>query len=212
MMNWQTTCVRANPDWTLVVWNEDESVDLLRRSYPRFLKTFLSYPRPIFKVDAMKIVLAYLWGGIVMDMDIVCVGPMDRLVHGHDVLLAKESEDHLGSDFYYASRPFHPFFAFLLDRLMAQETPTVSTCPLQVAGPAFLQDAYRTFSTLFPRCLFVASHRITHPFTWNEYHHPCHSKNETFDLDACMAHYAHPEGGDDDEAVVFLSTYTASWH
>ncbi|NBO36897.1 hypothetical protein EBU91_05130, partial [bacterium] len=133
-------------------------------------------------MDAMKYVLAYLLGGIVMDMDILCIQNMEHLVRTHNVLLVEQAPNQIAADFVYSSQPFHPFFRFLIDRLIQQKVPKMDTCPLDVAGPRFLSSGYDMFNSLFPGLVSIGSYQQTHPFPWNDYTHICHSKNEDFNV------------------------------
>jgi mannosyltransferase OCH1-like enzyme len=198
------TCLDANPDWEFHLWNEHECLRLVEEHVPSFLKTYKAYRHTVCRVDAMKYVLAYLFGGVAMDMDILCFKTMDTIIKHYDMVLTRESKDNICNDFVYASRPRHPFLKFVLDKLSSNKKPSSSKSPVELTGPRFLQSCYDKFNRHLPGSVHIVPFEKTHPFAWNDYKNICHSKNPRFQLSECMEQYRGKE-------PTFLTVYKGSW-
>jgi mannosyltransferase OCH1-like enzyme len=57
------------PEYTYMLWNDDDLEKLIREDFPWFLPTYLAYPRHIKRVDACRYFILYKYGGIYADMD-----------------------------------------------------------------------------------------------------------------------------------------------
>jgi len=142
------TCLDANPDWEFHLWNEQECLRLVEDYFPSFLNNYEAYPHTA-RADAMKYVLAYLFGGVTMDMDILCLKDMDTIVSNHDMVLTQKSKDHINGDFVYASKPHHPFLKFVIDKLSSNKKP------VEITDPRFLQSCYDEFNRHLPGSVHV---------------------------------------------------------
>ena len=54
---------------------------LVKKNFPDFLKSYNSLEYPIMKVEAIRYMWLYVYGGIYMDLDIVVVKPLDDLFY-----------------------------------------------------------------------------------------------------------------------------------
>ncbi|KAK3949926.1 hypothetical protein QBC32DRAFT_265709 [Pseudoneurospora amorphoporcata] len=67
------TCVESNPHWEHRLWTPRTSLSFLTTHYPTFLPSYLSYPHPVQRVDALRYFLLYHYGGIYLDLDNGCL-------------------------------------------------------------------------------------------------------------------------------------------
>ncbi|KAK3402547.1 nucleotide-diphospho-sugar transferase [Sordaria brevicollis] len=70
------SCVEGNPGWEYKLWTPTTSLSFLSTYYPTFLPSYLSYPHPVQRVDALRYFLLYHYGGIYLDLDNGCLPPI----------------------------------------------------------------------------------------------------------------------------------------
>ncbi|MGH7046836.1 MAG: glycosyltransferase, partial [Stellaceae bacterium] len=85
--HWQSTFDRINPDFRHIVWDDDDNRQFIASYYEWFLPIYDSYPREIYRVDAVRYFYLYTFGGIYADMDTECLRPLAPLLGRGDVLL-----------------------------------------------------------------------------------------------------------------------------
>ncbi|KAF7896497.1 hypothetical protein EAF00_006511 [Botryotinia globosa] len=69
--------INEQSGWDYVLWTSRKSLAFIKTHYPSFLKTYISYPSNSQRVKAMKYLLLYKYGGIVLDMDTICLRALD---------------------------------------------------------------------------------------------------------------------------------------
>lgn len=203
MQQFRETCLEANKEWTFLIWNEVECLDLVKSYLPWLLDRYISYKDKIFQVDTMKYILPYLFGGAAMDMDIICLKKMDTLLENHDLVFVEQYKDMITNDFIYSSKPNHPLLEYILAQLMNIKSKNV----IESTGPVFLQNCLSVLKTHFSDFFHIVPYKYTHPFPWYEYTNKCHSKNKNFNIESCIHEY-----NKDSYPVMFLTVYNASWH
>lgn len=68
----QQSCIDNHKDYTYKLWTDEEGLDLIKKEYPWFLKTYQSYPYDIQRVDAVRYFILHKYGGIYIDLDVGC--------------------------------------------------------------------------------------------------------------------------------------------
>ncbi|KAF7931102.1 uncharacterized protein EAE97_009311 [Botrytis byssoidea] len=69
--------INEQSGWKYILWTSRKSVAFIKTHYPPFLKTYISYSSNSQRVEAMKYLLLYKYGGIVLDMDPICLRALD---------------------------------------------------------------------------------------------------------------------------------------
>lgn len=195
------TCIQVNNNWRFILWNEEKCLELIHTHLPWFLDRYTSYPHKVCQIDAMKYILSYLFGGIAMDMDIICLKNMDTLVQNHDLVFVEQWKDMVANDFIYSSKPNNPLLGFIISDLITVKSNHI----LDLTGPEYLQKRLSSLKPSFSDMFHIVPYKLTHPFVWDRYENKCHIKNKDFNVDNCIDKYK-------DTEVVFLTVYTASWH
>jgi mannosyltransferase OCH1-like enzyme len=72
------SCLKVNADWNQMLWTDEYAAWLLRERYPHFIPTYQGYPHPVQRVDALKYLALYAYGGWYLDMDIECLRPLSE--------------------------------------------------------------------------------------------------------------------------------------
>jgi len=80
----QKSVISMNPNWNYVLVTEDYALDVVKRYFPDFYDTYVSFKYTIQRIDAIRYLLLYLYGGIYLDLDYTCNKSFD------DINLTKE--------------------------------------------------------------------------------------------------------------------------
>lgn len=157
---WQASCGKHNANWELLQWTDAANRALVARDFPAFLPTYDAYDATIKRVDAIRYLLLYRFGGVYMDLDFACLRSFDalpsllpagRVVLGvgmpPDVLNStgrsgRVHRSHPWSNAFMAAPPRHPFFAFVIRRLISAAR---HRSVLRATGPRMLSAAIRTW-------------------------------------------------------------------
>lgn len=63
---------RLHPDWEYMFWTDEKNRELIRRVDPEFLPHYDNYKYPIQRADAVRYYILKHYGGIYVDLDIIC--------------------------------------------------------------------------------------------------------------------------------------------
>ncbi len=74
------SCKIVNKDFEFIQWNASMVENLIRRRYPWFIETYLSYPYGIQRADVARYFILHSYGGTYMDMDTSCYDPLEELL------------------------------------------------------------------------------------------------------------------------------------
>ena len=74
------SCLDMHPHFTSHLWTDDTAMDFLTQNYPHIVPTYTSYPSIVQRADALRYVIMYHYGGVFLDMDLVCIASLDPLV------------------------------------------------------------------------------------------------------------------------------------
>ncbi|KAL2258407.1 hypothetical protein VTK26DRAFT_8296 [Humicola hyalothermophila] len=58
------SCLDLHPDWKAFLWTDDAANDFVAHEYPELFDMWLSYRYPIQKIDALRYMLLYRYGGM----------------------------------------------------------------------------------------------------------------------------------------------------
>ncbi|KAH6603646.1 glycosyltransferase [Trichoderma cornu-damae] len=86
--NWRTewkeavqSCVDIHPGWEAHVWTDETASRFVEEKFPHLKGMWDSYTYPVERIDALRYMLLYEHGGVVLDMDLKCrraLGPLRR--------------------------------------------------------------------------------------------------------------------------------------
>ena len=170
---WHQRCDAILPrNWSMWLWTDEDNREFIAREFPSFLALYDGYDVHIKRVDAVRYFYLYRYGGVYMDLDMLCLRPFDPvLLPGHatfgTVLKFHKRQDRTqeqceaglcfrrnGENVHpalMAAPARHPFFAFLIHRLHSRANATFKgkrAHPLAATGPVFLQDAIMDWAEL----------------------------------------------------------------
>lgn len=95
------------PDWKHVIIDNDIADHIVNTYFPDFVKTYNSFEYPIMKVDAIRYLWLYKYGGVYMDLDVELTHSLDDLFYDdHDFYVVQSGN--VGSIYtnsFIASKP-----------------------------------------------------------------------------------------------------------
>jgi len=89
---WRESWSKYHPEWKFTLWDESKMNQFIETHEPTLLKSFLSWPEPIYRADAFRYVLLKHSGGWYVDMDIECLKSIDELQNNAEVILSRTIE------------------------------------------------------------------------------------------------------------------------
>ena len=116
--NWQqasNSCRHLHPDYQYRLWTDKDARKLIEEEVPCLLSTYDSYPYDIQRADMIRLVILYIFGGIYLDLDIICLQSLDQL-RMYEFILPRTRPVGLSNDFIMAE-PKHPFLLQVINDL-----------------------------------------------------------------------------------------------
>ena len=130
-------------------WTDSDNRNFIREFYPDHLHVYDSYKKNIQRVDFVRVLYLYHYGGLYVDLDFECKRSNIPLLLNHSLVLASEPSDHARSqkrnrmlcNAWMASTPKHPFWLAVLHE-MHHRSHTHSDKVLLSTGPLLLDDVF----------------------------------------------------------------------
>ncbi|UJR28372.1 hypothetical protein I4U23_009615 [Adineta vaga] len=117
-LSWQeasNSCRSLHSNYEYRFWTDDNARRLIEKEFPSLLSTYDSYPYDIQRADVIRLIVLYVYGGIYLDFDIICLKSFDQL-RSYEFILPKTMPVGLSNDLIVA-QPKHPFLLQLLNNL-----------------------------------------------------------------------------------------------
>lgn len=134
-------CVKINNDFTHYVWDESHILKLLESFNPSYINMYHGYEQYAQKADLARYVILYVFGGVYLDMDMVCFKNLKTLLH-HPVFVTKPPLVKSIQNCVIGIVPNHILMEIAL-RLCVERIDDKSI--LRSTGPAMLYDAIKEY-------------------------------------------------------------------
>jgi len=137
-----------HPSWEMRLWRDDTLPTLA--SAPEFEKATSFKER----YDIVRLEIVRLYGGVIVDMDVEPIRPLDPLLRGVSAFVGRVGERHVGNQVLGAV-PSHPFFEHAVRQL--HSTVGVASNSSRVAGKDFVKHVLAQHPegvTVFPADTF----------------------------------------------------------
>lgn len=75
------SCLDMHPGWDAFLWTDETANELVANDFPELYEMWTTYRYPIQKIDALRYMALYKYGGVILDMDLQCkrgLGPLRR--------------------------------------------------------------------------------------------------------------------------------------
>lgn len=73
------SCGALHQNWTHYVWNDTSADKFVREYYPKLYPHYVSYGQSIQRANVLRYTVLHHYGGVYLDLDIVCLKPLDGL-------------------------------------------------------------------------------------------------------------------------------------
>ncbi|GAO16610.1 uncharacterized protein UV8b_01474 [Ustilaginoidea virens] len=75
------SCLDIHPGWESHIWTDDNAGRFVSEKFPEMKELWDNYHYPVERIDALRYMLLYAYGGVILDMDLKCkrgLGPLRR--------------------------------------------------------------------------------------------------------------------------------------
>lgn len=210
LAHWSATFRTENPAYRHWLWDDDDNLRFVWEQFPALLRDYEALPAEIYRVDLVRYLFLYHYGGVYADMDVECLRSLDPIRLRGGVVLGRMGSDpdfeHSIPNAVMASAPGEEFWLLVL-HLVSEQGP--ERRPEYATGPVVLKRAYDLYSARYdtpyiqrgiedvrqrlgmPRSrrsqVTVMPGHVLFPLDW---HDPAHagSRQELLHSDWCLDH------------------------
>lgn len=138
---------KIHPDHEVLLWNMENSLKLMQKINPDFIKIFKSYPHNIQRADAIRPFILYEYGGIYADLDTYPnrhISPLIDVysVDKYEVLISSSANTKSPSNWFMASMPKSKFWMDAIREMINRANKNYFLKHLQImntAGPKLIE-------------------------------------------------------------------------
>lgn len=143
---WRQRCIDINPDYEFKLWTDYDNRELVKNHVPQFLNLYDSYNEKIKRIDMIRLVYLYVYGGLYMDLDFICLRPFKDLFSTEYFTVAKM--DNIVTP-TYGQRYSNAFMAapannLIVKILMSRLHIHAKKPVLEATGPLFITSSLAT--------------------------------------------------------------------
>eukprot|EP00475_Leptophrys_vorax_P032367 TRINITY_DN4982_c0_g2_i2.p1 TRINITY_DN4982_c0_g2~~TRINITY_DN4982_c0_g2_i2.p1 ORF type:complete len:390 (+),score=73.32 TRINITY_DN4982_c0_g2_i2:100-1170(+) len=152
---WIQSWTLVNANWTYMFWTDEDNNELFQTN--PLLEPFReSYKRMsgVVLADYARYAYLYVYGGVYADIDFECLKPFAPLAQSFDLFLSSEPTDQtmalsgkpqIACNAIMGSRPMHPFWLKVLNRIKSSVDKNDCRDPVDCSGPRMLQKVYEEY-------------------------------------------------------------------
>jgi mannosyltransferase OCH1-like enzyme len=157
------SCKSIHRHYKYVHWTDADMDEFVQAIYPDFYPTYKNYKYHIQRCDAFRYLILYRYGGIYIDMDIICRKKLDDLLH-YDIVFSRSSNiSSCVTNSFMMCIPNHPFMKYVIDHLKLYQESYASFGKhwhvMNSTGPVYLKKMVDTYISKMrheiPRCYFL---------------------------------------------------------
>ena len=163
-----------HPSWSYEFWDKDRMNSFVEDNYPDFLETYLSYPYPVQRWDAIRYLILYKMGGLYVDFDYESIESVEKILTNKSCCFALEPNEHslffnkeyIISNAFMACGPYHPFFKEIIQSLFINKHYNSNDkfkVVMNTTGPFMLCRVYDEY--INPNDVYLISSELVSPFT-----------------------------------------------
>ncbi|CAF3811757.1 unnamed protein product [Rotaria sp. Silwood1] len=148
-------CMELHSNYNYTLWTHRKILEWLKIHYSWFLPTYQNYRYDMQRIDAMKYLLLFHFGGIYLDLDVKCkvqdlitsMLPLDKRDNEPDIIFHMGTEGVSANTDIIAAKRFHPFFKLAISQLKTANRwfYLYHFTIILSAGPTFLYGIYKQF-------------------------------------------------------------------
>lgn len=108
------------PEYKHVMWSDDDIDEFVKSRYPGFYAAFAAYPKSIHRIDVVRYLFLYAFGGIYADMDVIAFKNFYALLPAGRTSIAESPHPGEGyQNALMASPARHPFWHYVMQDVLA---------------------------------------------------------------------------------------------
>ena len=118
--NWKEavkSCKTINNDYTHILWTDENMDKFVKEYYPYLHNLYKSYKYNIQRCDVFRYLVLYKYGGIYLDMDIICKKKITEFLNYNLVLTYGTSWKSSFTNAFFMCIPENPFIKYCIDNL-----------------------------------------------------------------------------------------------
>jgi len=146
------SCKSINKDFKHILWTHKTMDEFVKKFYPDFHKIYKSYKYDIQRCDVFRYLVLYKYGGVYLDMDIICNYKLNKLLKYNIVFANSSNVKTSFTNSFYMVIPNHPFFKFCIDHLQENihnyEYFGKHLHVMYSTGPLFLTNMIETYGKI----------------------------------------------------------------
>ena len=163
------SCLNWHPGWEAHLWTDEKAEQFISDRFPDMLSTWKGYRYPVQRVDALRYMVLYEYGGVILDMDLKCKRALGPLRQFNFVApAAKPTGFSIG--FMMASKRL-PFVKDLVDNLPKYDkqwlelpyATVMFSSGCHYASTIYVEQQNRTGLRILPGPLHSLSGRVSTP-------------------------------------------------
>lgn len=163
---YHTECQNINNNFVHIFWTDDKIKNLLKNNFSEeYLKLYEFYKVPAQKADFARYIILYMYGGIYLDMDMICKKNLEIFLTNR--IFFTESNDVLDKIYkryqnsIVGAIPKHPLFLIIFKNMFIRKHSsndiTYST------GTRLLYDSAREYCTIYNNDITLVDIQYFHP-------------------------------------------------
>lgn len=139
------SCKKIHKGYRYILWTHQTMEKFVRKFYPDFFPTYRDYSHDIQRCDAFRYLVLYKYGGIYLDLDIICKKKLDDFLHYDFVVARSPNIPSAYINAFYMVIPKHPFIRFCIEELPKYKDHSFSwfgnaSHVFHSTGPLFLKQ------------------------------------------------------------------------
>lgn len=139
---------RLHPDWKVILWNDDEKIDLIDQYFPNLMIIYNSLQYNIMRADIIRYVYINVYGGYYLDLDYELFKAFDNTFSTANLFLpisGKQKKDKVLGNSIFGSTQGHIFWKDVLEKF--ENNPPLKKFynkmeVLKLTGPFFISGVY----------------------------------------------------------------------
>ena len=73
LKDYRANCKKINKGYKQYIWDGEMIERFIEDNYPQYSEVYKSFPMMIQKIDFAKYLILHFYGGVYVDMDVVCL-------------------------------------------------------------------------------------------------------------------------------------------
>jgi mannosyltransferase OCH1-like enzyme len=159
---WSDTCKLMHPEWTHILWTDEDNRQMVADFFPYFLPIYDNFPAGIFRADVVRYMYMYLFGGVYIDLDTDCLRPYDEIFNRKDNVyigsmnVFEDVKNHKYPNAFLASSPGHPLWTHTISKVVSKQYLagkghiSRKNEAEHITGPAVLYESITSFLAEWP--------------------------------------------------------------